>query len=262
MTNAAQSGMLTPARGRYDGLLEIISYNRRFYAFTIIGVAAGSLAAAWLGGSLGLLLAGAIVITVAWMLASLAVSHYIYDRSALYDFRWMRERLPRAPRNWINIHSGLDQTSEILQSVFPDSDGQVLDIYNPTEMTESSIARARELSSRGPKALAADFRHLPLPDSSCDAVFLIFAAHEIRQRDSRTEFFQEVARGLAANGTVILVEHLRDPANFLAFGPGFLHFHSRREWLHAAHSADLKVQEEMSVTPFVHVFILVHEHGS
>ncbi|PYX91413.1 MAG: methyltransferase [Acidobacteria bacterium] len=262
MTKVAQPGMLTRARGRYDGLLEIISYNRGFYAFTIIGVVAGSLTAAWLRGSLGLLLAGAIVITVAWMLASLAVSHYIYDRSALYDFRWMRERLPRAPRNWVNIHSGLDQTSQILRSVFPNSDGQILDIYDPTEMTEPSIARARALSSGGPKALAADFRHLPLPDSSCDAVFLIFSVHELRQRDSRVEFFQEVARVLAANGTVILVEHLRDPANFLAFGPGFLHFHSRREWLHAAHSADLKVQEEMSVTPFVHVFILVHEHGS
>ena len=146
------------------------------------------------------------------MLASLAVSHYIYDRSALYDFRWMRERLPRAPRNWVNIHSGLDQTSQILRSVFPNSDGQILDIYDPTEMTEPSIARARELSSGGSKALAADFRHLPLPDSSCDAVFLIFSVHELRQRDSRVEFFKEVARVLAANGTVILVEHLRDPA--------------------------------------------------
>jgi SAM-dependent methyltransferase len=261
MTNAAQSGMLTRARGRYDGLLEIISYNRRFYTLTIIGVAAGSLTAAWLRGSPGLLLAAAIVITVAWMLASLAVSHYIYDRSALYDFRWIRERLPRAPRNWVNIHSGLDHTSEILQSVFPDSDGRIFDIYNPTEMTEPSIARARELSS-GPKARAVDFRHLPLPDSSCDAVFLIFSAHELRQRDSRVELFREVARGLAANGTVILVEHLRDLANFLAFGPGFLHFHSHGEWLHAAHSANLKVQEETSITSFVHVFVLVHEHGS
>ena len=168
-----------------------------------------------------------------WLLASVIASYWVYDRSPLCRWDWIRELFPAAPRRWANLHVGLDETTLKLRSLFPESESTVLDLYDPAEMTEPSIARARELSSGGSKALAADFRHLPLPDSSCDAVFLIFSVHELRQRDSRVEFFQEVARVLAANGTVILVEHLRDPANFLAFGPGFLHFHSRREWLHA-----------------------------
>src|SRR5260370_16794899 len=105
----------------------------------------------------------------------------------------MRDLLPRSPRNWVNIHSGLDQTSEILQSVFPDSSGQILDIYDPKEMTEPSIARAREVSSHGPKAMQADFRKLPLADSSCDAVFLIFAPHDIPHRTSPPEFFPDLS---------------------------------------------------------------------
>jgi len=250
------------ARGRYDGLLEIINYNRRFYALTALAVVAGIVIATLLPGKPALLLAAASLVTVTWIAVSLLVSHYVYDRSQLYDFRWMRDRLPQAPRNWVNIHAGLNQTSGLLQSVFPDSTGQILDIYDPAEMTEPSIARAREISSAGPAAIPADFRNLPLPGSSCDAVFLIFAAHEIRRRGSRVEFFREAARVLAAGGAVILVEHLRDVANFLAFGPGFLHFQSRGEWLYAAASANFRVQQEMKITPFVRVFVLVHEHDS
>jgi len=249
-------------RGKYEGLLEIISYNRRFYALTALAVMAGIIIAVLLPGKPALLLAAASLLTLAWIAVSLLVSHYIYDRSQLYDFRWMRDLLPQVLRNWVNIHAGLDQTSELLQSVFPGSNGQILDIYNPVEMTEPSIARAREISAAGPAAIQADFKHLPLPGSSCDAVFLIFAAHELRRRSARVEFFREAARVLAAGGAVVLVEHLRDMANFLAFGPGFLHFQLRGEWLYAAVSANLRVQQEMKITPFVRVFVLVHDYDS
>jgi len=104
-----------------------------------------------------------------------------------------------------------------------------------------------------------DFRALPAPAGSCDAVFLIFAAHELRSRSSRCEFFAEVARVLSANGRVVIIEHLRDLANFAAFGPGFLHFQSRREWINVAASADLALANEFSITPFVRVFLLAHK---
>lgn len=257
MTNTAQSEAMP--RGRYDGVLEIIGYNRGFYAWTAIGIAAGLGIAARLPRIMAFIVAGGIVIAAAWMLASIAVSHYVYDRSSLYDFRWMPNRLRRIPLRWVNIHCGLDQSSELLYSVFPGSNGQVFDIYDPAEMTEPSIARARKSVPERSAAMYADFRRLPLPDSSCDAVFLIFAAHEIRRRESRAQFFAEVARVLAANGTVILMEHLRDTANFLAFGPGFLHFHSQREWLRAAAAGNFRLRHETSITPFVHVFVMEKE---
>jgi SAM-dependent methyltransferase len=243
-------------RGSYDGVLEIISYNRGLYAWAATGVVAGLVIAMRLPPIIALASLAVICIAAGWTLTSIAVSHYVYDRSSLYDFRWMRDQLRRVPRRWVNIHSGLDQSTDILRSVFPESEGAVFDIYDPVEMTEPSITRARTLSTGKQQARHADFRSLPLPDSSCDAVFLIFSAHEIRRRGSRARFFEELTRVLALNGTVILMEHLRDTANFLAFGPGCLHFHARREWLRAAAAGNFRVRQERSITPFVRVFVL------
>ncbi len=41
------------------------------------------------------------------------------------------------------------------------------------------------------------------------------------------KFFNEIHRILKKKRPVFLVEHMRDTANFLAFGPGFFHFYPR-----------------------------------
>jgi hypothetical protein len=52
------------------------------------------------------------------------------------------------------------------------------------------------------------------------------------------------------------MEHSRDLWNFVAFGPGFLHFFSQRAWRKAAFEAGLTIRSEFSMTPFVHVYNL------
>jgi SAM-dependent methyltransferase len=129
----------------------------------------------------------------------------------------------------------------------------VLDVFDKDQMTEPSIIRARRHSGAADSPIA-DWRALPIADKSQDAVFLMLSAHEFRTRQSRLVFFREVTRVLRPGGTVILAEHLRDAANFLAFGPGFLHFWPRREWLTVAASTGLKIIREQKITPWVSVF--------
>jgi ubiquinone/menaquinone biosynthesis C-methylase UbiE len=131
-----------------------------------------------------------------------------------------------------------------------------VDVYDPGEMTEPSIARARRLHPSAEPFLRGEFNALPLPEDGYDAVFLLFAAHEVRTLEHRTRLFRETARVLRGEGCVVLVEHLRDWKNFLAFGPGFLHFHSRRSWLLTIRNAGLVVEQESDVTPFVECFVL------
>lgn len=72
----------------------------------------------------------------------------------------------------------------------------------------------------------------------------------------RTLLLREVHRVLKKDGLIFLVEHLRDLPNFVAFGPGFLHFHALGSWLHSIGDAGCKVIEERKVTPFVRCFTL------
>jgi SAM-dependent methyltransferase len=143
--------------------------------------------------------------------------------------------------------------SGLIRSKFPGSQYRVLDVFDPVEMSEPSIARAREMSGRD-CLQAVSWRRLPADHAIFDAIFLIFMAHEFRQAEARLVFFREIARVVAPHGRVVIVEHLRDLPNFLAFGPGFFHFQSRQTWLSTLHAAGFEIVRESKITPFVRVF--------
>ena len=95
-----------------------------------------------------------------------------------------------------------------------------------------------------------------LLSESVDLALGILALHEIRQPQERTTIFRSISAALRPGGRCVVVEHLRDTPNFLAFGPGFLHFFSRNTWLEAAQVQTLHLVDEFSLTPFVRVFVL------
>ena len=131
-----------------------------------------------------------------------------------------------------------------------------MNIYDPRTMTEPSIARARRMYPATEPFEMGSAKALPLPDAVCDAVFLLFVAHELRDSVGRTQLLREAHRILKSDGRIFLVEHLRDLPNFIAFGPGFLHFHARRSWLRNVDEAGFEVAEQRGVTPFVRCFTL------
>jgi hypothetical protein len=90
-----------------------------------------------------------------------------------------------------------------------------------------------------------------LASSSCDAVVVVFAAHEVRDRRAREALFLDLRRVVKASGRVVLVEHLRDRANLAAFGPGAWHFQTRSEWLRLAARSGFGAVEEAHMTTFV-----------
>ena len=241
------------ARTSCQGLAQIFEYNRPFYLRTLGGILAAVILSRWVSGEFRAWLWLAIAIALFWTCSSLAVSHYVYDRSGFYELRWLAGCLSHPPSRWIHIHAGVDEVSRTIRFIFPGSEGRVADIYDPREMTEPSIRRARCLA--GVSSRAADPERLPASDGELDAAFAIFAAHELRRPETRARLFREAARILQTRGELVLVEHLRDWANFLAFGPGFLHFFPAAAWQNAAMAAGLRLRMRRRLTPFVQVFV-------
>ena len=244
------------ARGKYQGVLQIVAFNwTKYVAGLVVFMVALVLASrvpmpAWLKV---FVLAGSGC-ALFWMLVSLLASHYVYDRSKLYRWGWIVERFPTPPKDAVNIHAGLDESSGSLKRLFPESGFAIWDIHDPNAMTEASIARARRQRDSQAAARAVDFADLPAENASFDAVFLLFAAHEIRSPHARERFFRELHRILKPSGELLIVEHLRDWKNFIAYGPGFLHFLPRCEWLRLSRAAGFEIKAEFSITPFVRVF--------
>ena len=238
-------------RGPYQGVMNVVRFNYDMYLKAACVLLLAFLLP-WpdlLSGPVRLGAWGASY----FLLASLGASHYIYDCSALYRWTWMRSRFPR-PTRILNVHSGFDETSSQLRALYPEAVIQAVDFYDAELMSEPSIERARKLYPPE-ESLMGRFNELPFADGSESLICVLLAAHELREHDLRVEFFRELERIVSVEGHVIVLEHMRDTANFLVFGSGFLHFFPRSDWLRALKEAGFSVREEFSVTPFLRGFV-------
>ena len=238
---------------------QIVRFNWPFYAaaLAVVAIAPAVIPRLPLTPWMRIPLYAGTGLVAMWLVASLVASWVVYDRSRLMDWDWILQALGFHPASWINIHAGHDDSTPALRALFSDAEGRVFDIYDPAEMTEPSIRRAR-LGSQGElrRGEHADYRRLPLPTGTIDAALLLLSAHELRSDEARAALFTELRRVLGPGGRIVVAEHLRDWANFLAYGPGFLHFHSRRTWVRCFARHRFDVHSEFSITPFVRIFVL------
>jgi SAM-dependent methyltransferase len=242
-------------RRKLQGVLNILSFNRHFY---IIGI-----------GLLAVLFASYsfvnwpdnvfLLIVVAFLygfIMPLIVSAYVYDFSGYYNFHWLNDIIHNADniKLAININAGFDETSFIIKRNLPGSDLKVFDFYNARQHTEPAIKRARKVSLVYPGTQQISSAAIPVNDNIVDVVFLLSAVHEIRSHKEKVQFLKECHRICKAGGQVIMVEHLRDFPNFLAFTVGFTHFFSRSAWKKAFEQAGFSSFHETKFTPFMSIF--------
>ena len=239
-------------------MMTIAQFNWPFYAVAV-AVLIASLAGLFLlpGPALKVICGLAFAVAAYFLCGSLGASHLIYDRSDLYRWGWLDDALRGANlRQAIYCHSGFDEASAALREKFGDVQWQILDHFDENQMTEASIRRARAMFPPTHGTLPSRHDAWPVAAESADVVLGLLAIHELRSEAQRTAWFAESKRCLRKGGRVVLVEHMRDAANFLAFGPGFLHFHSPASWQRCWESAGFRSIDEFRVTPFVRVFIL------
>jgi SAM-dependent methyltransferase len=242
-------------RRKFQGVLNILSFNRHFYVF---GVAALMIAFAsyFLAGWPQVLFWLTVATFLYGLIMPLIVSAYVYDFSGYYNFPWLKTLIPNEKEIKLiaNLNAGFDETSFIIKNKFPQADLRVFDFYDAERHTESAIIRARKVSLIYPKTEHVSPDSIPLEDKTVDIVFLLSAAHEIRSHEEKIRFLKECLRMCKPGGKVIMLEHLRDFPNFLAFSVGFTHFFSRRVWKDAFDRAGFSSIHEFKFTPFTSIF--------
>jgi SAM-dependent methyltransferase len=216
------AGTMVKTRNKFQGVGNILLFNWHFYLLACIFIVSSLLLSSYYFPAylkLIFILNGLIVFQ---LLVSLFTSYFIYDLNSLYDFKLIKASTKKM--FLANINAGFDETSEILKQKFSQSTLIPMDFYNPENHTEISIKRARKRYPPTDENLQISATNINYTDHSFDKIFLIFTAHEIRDFKERLKFFEELKRILKPDGEIILIEHLRDMPNFLAYFVGFFPF--------------------------------------
>ncbi|MBC9913505.1 methyltransferase [Chitinophaga varians] len=237
-------------RKAFQGVMNIIRFNWHFYVLSVALLITGLFFRHLVPVQVLLWLLTASVVL------SLSVSWYVYDASRLYQLHWLDGLNMRTNGRIVNINAGFDETSHLLAQKYPAAQLRVFDFYDPLKHTEVSIERARKVYPPYPGTEIVSTSAIPLDTASTDVIFLLMAAHEIRDFRERSIFFGQLCDSLHENGRLIVLEHLRDPLNFIAYNIGCFHFFSGKSWRRVFALSRLTVEEERRITPFLSAFIL------
>ncbi|WP_276501103.1 class I SAM-dependent methyltransferase [Terrimonas pollutisoli] len=242
-------------RRKFQGALNILSFNRHFYIIGFVALAAVITSLFFIDWPTTLFWLIIIAFLYGFIMP-LIVSAYVYDFSGYYSLHWLKNliRNDEKVNLVVNINAGFDETSFLIKNKFPHADLKVFDFYNARRHTEPAIKRARKVSLVYPNTQQIVSNFIPIKDNTADIVFLLSAVHEIRSNEEKVQFLKECHRLCKPGGTVIMVEHLRDFPNFLAFSVGFTHFFSRPVWKKAFERAGFSSFKETKFTAFMSIF--------
>lgn len=247
--------MVDLKRSKFQGVLNIVLFNWHFYLLASFLICVAIVLSyilplyAWVFQSIAILvfLPSAV---------SLIVSYYVYDFSGFYSLNWIDDLKLKSGVVIANINAGFDETSALIVNKLKPESFYALDFYDPLIHTEVSIKRARKAGLVHPDTLSFTTDKIPLGLNSVDYIFLVFSLHEIRNEQERLIFMKSLKACLRVNGKIIIVEHLRDTPNFMAYTIGFFHFYSKKTWNRIFAKANIHVAHNDKINPFVHIFVL------
>lgn len=243
-------------RKPFQGVFNIVRFNWHFYVLATLFISGLIILHFFVPYNIGaaiILLATAISLSI---FISLATSYYVYDLSNLYTLNWLNHLKIKSDAKLVNINAGFDETSKMLAQKYPTAQLTVFDFYDPAKHTEVSIERARKAYPAYPGTQTIQTNRVPLEHNSTDAIFLIFAVHEIRNDDEQIIFLKKLQQSLSSNGKIIVVEHSRDFINFIAYNIGFLHFFSKDHWRKTFQNVGLTIELEKRITQFITIYTL------
>lgn len=243
-------------RKPFQGVINIIRFNWHFYIIAFAVIAIAVISQNFLPATITIITSIFLLLAILSIIVSLIGSWYIYDYSNLYTLNWLDELNIGFNKELVNINAGFDETSDLLKEKYPDCNLLVFDFYDPSKHTEVSIERARKAYPAYPGTKTITTTHIPLKETSVDYIFLILAAHEIRNGEERKYFFKQLENILSPSGKIIVVEHQRDIYNFMAYNFGFFHFFSTAKWKKTFAGAALIIKKEFKITPFILAFVL------
>ena len=234
---------------------DVLSFNRLpFIAGPAIGVI-GVAAAIVLGGlpgivriGLGMAGVGALSLTA----AAVFVTWRVFGANSTARWDWVRSVSARSTR-WLNLTTGFDDSTGRLQAIV-DGVGRTIDVFDPTMAHDAPLRRARDAFPPAGLTVPVAALAAVVEPASAETVFLLMSAHETHGHE-RHALFAAARHALGSGGRVVLVEHLRDRANILAFGPGAWHFSPRNDWLRSASDAGLVLLDEQRLDPWVSGFV-------
>ena len=253
---------LAPTRSAFQGLGNVVRFNWPFYGAAAVGLLVGTAVAVWLGATflgglaVGFLIAGALV-----TFGSLIATYWVYDASGFYELAWLPQVLRASgrttpPQRIINVNAGFDELTLLLRERYPAADVVPVDFYDAELHTEPSIARARQAYPSPADTLQIETHRAAQQLGSADLVVAAMSAHEVRDEAERVAFFAQLRDVIGDDGRIVVVEHLRDVPNALAYTIGVTHFHTYDTWLRTFAGAGLDVLDERRHTPFLRIFTL------
>ena len=241
-------------RSKYQGVSNIIRFNWHFFVLGLI-VCFGFISLYFLlqvsWNSWLLVVAMAIFFSIA---ISLITSWYIYDFAGLYDLSWLD--IKNDSPYIANVNAGFDETTFLLRKLYPNAQVLPFDFYDKKRHTEVSIERARARYLPLADTIWLDSINPLLPNNKFDVVLFFMSLHEIRSKKERVKFLDTISNGLKFDAEIIVVEHLRDWKNMLAYNIGCFHFYSRNTWQSDFSKANLTIVHSASFTPFIRMFKL------